>query len=175
MERTGKMLPRMPVRLGRAWLDRDTRSPRPIHGDPRAREDVPAHDEMDERMWLEGEEEPWELGETRRKEGACDSLVRLSHEVAADAHAHHTLGAHSHARAVSLVGSRVAVGSSDLALASASPVAARAHRRWLEEDHLAVDTLALDLRLDSEWVRRSSDADRQYEQAQRPMHGKRRV
>lgn len=97
--RTGKMLPKMRVTLGRAPSGRDTRSHRQSPDDQRAREDVPAHHDEDVRMWSEEEEEPWEDEGIRLKEGACDSLVHLFHAVAADAPSHHTSAVRTRASA----------------------------------------------------------------------------
>lgn len=159
---------REPVRSGR-----DTRSLR-SHGDRTAREDVPAHDDMDVRMMMMsvGEEPWWEEEGTRPDGDAFDSLGLWDEEAVADLD-HHTSEARTDAPEESWGGTRAGVGGNwDLDPASASPVAVHARRKWPAVD-LAADTEA-DRRRAVASAQRSSSEDRRYERAQRPRRGRRR-
>lgn len=161
----------MQVTLGQAQLDQGTRSSHRSHDDRKTRLDAPAHDDMDVRMWSEGEV-PWEDEGTHPDGDAFDSLG-LWDEQAAGALARHTWEARRDAMAGSLANSHAeAGGNSDPGPASASPVADHARRRWPVAD-LAADTADGRHRAGA-WAQRPSDEDKQCEPAQRPKHGPRR-
>lgn len=162
----------MRVILGQAQSGQGTRSLRRSHGDRKTREDAPAHDDMDVRMWSEGEV-PQEDEETHPGGGACDSLD-LWDELAAEALARHTSEAHRDAMEGSLADSHAAAaGNLDPDPASASPTADHAHRKLPVAD-LAAGTEDGRHRAGA-LARRPLDEDKQCEPAQRPKRERRRA
>lgn len=119
---------------------------------------------------FEGVEEPRRNWGNRQGEDAFDSLV-LSHETAADDPAHHTSVVHMDGPEGPWADTHgVEADSLDLVLVSASPAAARAHRKLRE----AAAGREVGPRRDLVWAQRSSNEGRRYGRARKRKHETRR-
>lgn len=158
-----------------ARWDPGIRTPRQSLDDQKAQKGDPAHDDMDVRMVLEGDEEegPREGWGVRRNGDAFDSLG-LWDDWAVVGHGHHISDLGTGARANAWADSHaVADDSSGLDLASASPKAVHARRRWPVADRPAADT-AVDRRPAGSSAPRSSSGDTPYERGRKPRRVQRR-